>query len=63
MGLYVDEAKRELNAAVVECVEKHIKIADKYGFDRNTLLKQFSEKIFIITETSDFSEYVCKTTE
>lgn len=60
MGLIIDEAKEELNNAIVECVERHIKIADKYGLDRNTLLKQFAKKISIAIEVSDFSNYKCK---
>lgn len=60
MGLIIDRAKEELNQVFIECIEKHIKIADKYGFDRNKLLRQMGEKMHIATEVSDFSNYVCK---
>lgn len=63
MGLVIDDVKKELNDIFVECIEKHIKFADEYGLDRNILLKQFGEKVSITAEISDFSKYVCKTTE
>lgn len=60
MGLNIDREKEELNRLFIETIEKHIRIADKYGFDRNTLLRQMGEKMHIATEVSDFSNYVCK---
>lgn len=60
MGLNFEEAREELNQVFIEFIEKNIKIADKYGFDRNKLLRQMGEKMHIATEVSDFSNYLCK---
>ena len=54
------KAKEELNQVLIDSIEKTIKIADKYGLDRNMAVKQMGEKIYLATEMSDFKNYKCK---
>lgn len=58
--LNVDNAIKELNTILINAIESTIKIADKYDIDRNSLLKQMGEKIYMTIEVSDFSTYKTK---
>ena len=55
--LNVDVAIKELNKVIVNVIDDTIKIADKYGIERNSLMKQMGEKIYMATDIGDFSTY------
>lgn len=58
--LNIDVARNELNKVLVGFVEETIKIADKYGFNRNELLRASAEKVDIMANVSDFTNYECR---
>lgn len=55
--LNVDEAVNELNKIMVNTIEDTLKVAEKYGLDKNASVKQMGEKIHFATELGDFSNY------
>ena len=56
----IGKVKEELDQVLVDYIEKTIKIADKYGLNRNMTAKRMGEKIFLATSMSDFKNYKCK---
>ena len=55
--LNIDSAIKELDAVIVNAIEDTVKIAEKYGFDKNATVKKMGEKIYFATELGDFSNY------
>lgn len=55
--LNVDGAINELNQIMVSVIEDTVKIAEKYGLDKNATVKQMGEKIHFATQMVDFSNY------
>lgn len=55
--LNVDNAINELNKIMVNTIEDTVKIAEKYGLDKNETVKEMGEKINFATQLGDFSNY------
>lgn len=47
----------EMNDLITETVKSVCVIADKYKFDRDSVLKAYAEKIFIMSEISTFKNF------
>lgn len=54
------ELKEELDKIIIKAIEDTIKVADKYGLDRNETVHKMGEKIYIATDMCDYSRYKCK---
>ena len=57
MGLVVLDVIDELNTILVDTIERTLKVADKYGFDRNELARDVGKHIYEATELSNFNNY------
>lgn len=61
MGVKVaDECAESLTKVQIKTVESVIKIADKYGLDRDTTLRKFADKFAFMTELGIFKNYQIK---
>lgn len=54
------ELKEELDKIIIKAIEDTIKVADKYGLDRNETVNKMAEKIYVAATIGDYSGYKCK---
>lgn len=57
MGLAILDVMDELNTIIIDAIERTLKVADKYGLNRNDLTRSMWKKIYTATELSNFENY------
>lgn len=58
--LMIEQCMNELNQVMKNAIEDTLKIADKYELDRDGLIKQMGEKMYLTTEIGTFKNYELK---
>lgn len=58
--LMIEQCMNELNQVMKNTIEDTLKIADKYELDRDGLIKQMGEKMYLTTEIGTFKNYELK---